>query len=121
MIAAAYIRTAQPDTIAQQLQTERISSFAAAHAFQPVFTVNDSCSGNTLERPGLDELNQLAEKLLIDAVIVYKLDRLARDMSLMLHIVELLERNGVAVVSVTEDASVLPSSMKLHRLLAAQM
>jgi len=43
------------------------------------FTILETGSGLTLDRPGLDRLRQWVRDKEVDAVIVYSLDRLSRD------------------------------------------
>lgn len=60
-------------------------------------------SGGTLERPALKRLLADVKTGKIDAIVVYKIDRLSRSMLDFLNLVEMFERNGVTFVSVTQS------------------
>ncbi len=53
-------------------------------------------SGATLERPALKRLLEDIEAGQIDAVVVYKVDRLTRSLADFAKIVEVFDRRGVA-------------------------
>lgn len=67
------------------------------------FTVMETYSGLSLNRPKLDQLRQWVRDKDIDAVIAYTLDRLSRDPVHFIILQEELERAGVALIMVTED------------------
>lgn len=58
-------------------------------------------SGGTLERPALKMLLADIEARKIDAVVIYKVDRLTRSLSDFAKIVEVFDKHGVSFVSVT--------------------
>jgi DNA invertase Pin-like site-specific DNA recombinase len=61
-------------------------------------------SARTADRPALKELlGRIAEDRDVDAVVVHKLDRLARNMEDHVAIRALLRKRGVALISVTEN------------------
>jgi len=66
------------------------------------FTILETGSGLTLDRPGLDRLRQWVRDKEVDAVIVYSLDRLSRDPVHFIILQEELERAGVELILVTE-------------------
>jgi len=59
-------------------------------------------SGGSMERPALQRLLSEIEAGRVDAVVVYKLDRLSRSLLDFSRIMETLDRHRVAFVSVTE-------------------
>ncbi len=59
-------------------------------------------SGATLQRPALTRLLADIEAGQIDAVVVYKVDRLTRTLSDFVKVVEIFDRKGVSFVSVTQ-------------------
>ena len=61
-------------------------------------------SGGTLERPALKRLLANVKAGKIDAIVVYKIDRLSRSMLDFLNLVEMFESHGVTFVSVTQAA-----------------
>jgi DNA invertase Pin-like site-specific DNA recombinase len=60
-------------------------------------------SGGNLERPALKRLLADVQAGKVDAIVVYKIDRLSRSMLDFLNLVELFERQGVTFVSVTQS------------------
>ncbi|MBI4376144.1 MAG: recombinase family protein [Elusimicrobia bacterium] len=60
-------------------------------------------SGKDLKRPAVQRLLKAVQEGRVQAVIVYKLDRLTRSSRDFNHLVELFERHGVAFVSATES------------------
>jgi len=65
---------------------------AEAHRY-----IDDGVSGSRLDRPGLDALRDAAADGLIDLMLVYAPDRLARNYVHQHVLIEELEKHGVAV------------------------
>ena len=59
-------------------------------------------SGSTMERPALKRLIADIENGLVDAIVVYKIDRLSRSLRDFLGLVDALEKRQVTFVSVTQ-------------------
>jgi DNA invertase Pin-like site-specific DNA recombinase len=70
-------------------------------------------SGGTLERPGLKQLLADIDDGLIDVVVVYKIDRLSRSLMDFSKLVEILDRNSVTFVSVTQSFNTTTSMGRL--------
>jgi len=70
-------------------------------------------SGGTLERPGLKQLLADIDDGLIDVVVVYKIDRLSRLLMDFSKLVEILDRNSVTFVSVTQSFNTTTSMGRL--------
>jgi DNA invertase Pin-like site-specific DNA recombinase len=60
-------------------------------------------SGGTMERPALKRLLADVKAGEVDAIVVYKIDRLSRSMLDFLKLIELFEHHGVTFVSVTQS------------------
>src|SRR5205807_1234219 len=60
-------------------------------------------SGATMERPALQRLMADIAKGLIDAVVVYKVDRLTRSLADFAKMVEVFDARGVSFVAVTQQ------------------
>ena len=60
-------------------------------------------SGGTLERPALQRLIRDIETGKVDTVVCYKIDRLSRSLTDFAKLVNVLERNSVTFVSVTQS------------------
>ena len=70
-------------------------------------------TGGNLERPALQKLLGDMEAGRIDCVVVYKVDRLSRSLLDFARLMEVFERHGVSLVSVTQP---LNTTMSLGRL-----
>ena len=70
-------------------------------------------SGGTMERPALQRLLADIEAGRIDAVVVYKVDRLTRSLVDFAKIVEVFDRQGVSFVSVTQQFNTTTSMGRL--------
>jgi len=67
------------------------------------YTVRETYSGLTLDRPKLDQLRQWVRDREVDVVVAYTLDRLSRDPVHFIILQEEMERSGVELILVTED------------------
>src|SRR5947199_1252941 len=70
-------------------------------------------SGGTLERPALQRLLADIAAGAVDAVIVYKVDRLTRSLADFAKIVEVFDEKGVSFVSVTQQFNTTTSMGRL--------
>jgi site-specific DNA recombinase len=67
------------------------------------FTIMETYSGLSLDRPKLNEVRKWVRDKEVDAVVAYTLDRLSRDPVHFIILQEELERAGVELILVTED------------------
>jgi site-specific DNA recombinase len=76
-------------------------------------------SGSGLSRPALIQLMQDIEAGLVDAVVVYKIDRLTRSLLDFVRLIEIFDRHGTALVSISQafDTSDSMGRMILNVLL----
>ncbi len=70
-------------------------------------------SGGTMDRPALKRLLQDVEARKIDAVVVYKVDRLTRALSDFVKIVDIFDAHKVSFVSVTQQFNTTTSMGRL--------
>src|SRR5258705_6150891 len=70
-------------------------------------------SGATMERPALKRLLAEIEADRIDAVVVYKVDRLTRSLSDFAKMVEVFDRQAISFVSVTQQFNTTTSMGRL--------
>lgn len=70
-------------------------------------------TGANVERPALQRLMADIEEGKIDAVVVYKVDRLSRSLLDFARLVEVFDRHGVAFVSVTQQFDTASSMGRL--------
>lgn len=62
----------------------------------------DTCSGKTMRRPGLDILVEHAKAHRFEAVLVLRIDRIMRSVRNFISLNDVLEMNGVKVISVAD-------------------
>ena len=86
-------------------QRERAEAFIASQGWVPVPTPYDDggFSGGNTDRPALQQMLSDAGNGLLDAIVVYRLDRISRSLADFVQIHKLLEEHDVALVSVTES------------------
>lgn len=62
-----------PDTI--EMQRHRLEWYAAQHGLEVVGSSEDCQPGATMDRPGVQKMNQAVERHTVDVVLVFSLDR----------------------------------------------
>jgi site-specific DNA recombinase len=70
-------------------------------------------TGGNMERPGLQRLLRDIEAKKIDAVIVYKVDRLSRSLLDFSRLIDTFDQHGIAFVSVTQQFNTASSMGRL--------
>lgn len=85
-------------------QMEWLEEEAKKHGFTQFKHFSDNgYSAATPNRPAYKDLLSDIENELIDAVVVYKFDRLARNVQDLLSFVDLLNKHGVKFISISEN------------------
>ena len=85
------------------LQLDELRTAAAARGWTVVETFDDTgISGAQERRPALDAMMKQAKRQRFDVVMVWKLDRLARSLSHLLAVTELLRKADVGLVSLRD-------------------
>ena len=79
----------------------------------PAMYDDGGISGATMQRPALGQLLADIESRRIDAVVVYKVDRLTRSLGDFAKIVEVFDRHEVSFVSVTQQFNTTSSMGRL--------
>src|SRR5262245_19964212 len=100
MRAAIYTRVStqeQGNNNSIPTQMAACQRYAEQHELTVIATLHDIESGATLNRPGLDKLRQLIQNRMIDAVIVYSLDRLSRNVAHIMLLRDERQRCGVGL------------------------
>lgn len=104
--AYGYIRVStdeqQQSGLSIEAQQTRIEAYCVANDLELVGGCADSATGKNVERPGLRKIRELARGKVIDAVVVLKLDRLARNTRDTLDLAEEFDKFGVALHSISE-------------------
>ncbi|MCK8827124.1 recombinase family protein [Natroniella acetigena] len=104
----AYIRVskARDDMITQSTQLEKIKQYCDLHNIELVAEYVDlDYSGRSTNRPKFQEMFKdiINNKLNIDYLLVYKLDRLARSVSDFHTFIDILDKNSIDFISITQN------------------
>ena len=107
MKAVGYIRVSTEDQaregISLDTQKAKIEAYAAINDLGLLGIIRDEgASGKDLEREGMAKLLDLVESGKVEAVIVYKLDRLSRRTLDTLSLIENFESKGISFHSISE-------------------
>lgn len=101
-----YVRRAsyqQTDNKLSALKKAKCIEFAKKHNFKVLGIYEDiGVSGNTLERKALRELIRCSKYNHVNAIIVFALDQLSRDVTNFLKISVAFEKKKIQILSVTE-------------------
>lgn len=114
--AVAYIRVStegQEDKYGFDLQKEAIQKYADKEGYEVVAWYNEVGSG-AKERPILEGIvsGAMITNPPVEAVLVYKNDRVARDTKMYFYYLYQLEKKGIKLVSVEENIDGLDKSME---------
>lgn len=108
--AAIYTRKSTDEGLGRDFssldnQRERAEAYARSQDWSVLSTRYDDggFSGGTTERPALKQLLADVDAGLVDAIILYRLDRFSRSLADFVNLHRFLEERGVALVSVTES------------------
>jgi len=90
--------------ISLENQRAKIQAYCKLHDFELDDIIEDAGkSGKDLNREGVQSLIQRVKEHEIDAVVVYKLDRLSRRVLDTLNLIELMKRHKVVFHSITDS------------------
>ena len=109
MKAAIYCRVSTEDqeregtSLDSQLRACQDKAQEIGYEISEGYTIRETYSGLTLDRPKLGQLRQWVRDKEVDAVVAYTLDRLSRDPVHFIILQEEIERSGVELILVTED------------------
>ena len=105
--AVGYVRVSTDDqareVISLDNQEAKIKAYAEVNDLDLIRIVREEgASGKTLDREGLAHLISMVDRGEVDAVVVYKLDRLSRNTIDTLNLIESFESKGIAFHSIME-------------------
>jgi len=106
--AIGYIRVSTEEQsregISMDMQASKIRTYTTLNDLNLVGIIDDSgLSAKSIKgRPGVQRVLDLVKARKIDAVVVYKLDRLARNTVECLEMAKIMDKSGVALHSITE-------------------
>lgn len=114
--AALYARVSTTDQTTKN-QLRELRTYAKARGWTAL-EYADTISGSTDSRPALDALLADARRRRIDVVVVWRLDRLGRNLRHLLTVVEEFTALGIAFVSLGEgiDCTTPAGKLQLHVL-----
>ena len=107
MKAVGYIRVSTEDQAKEGIsldhQEAKVKAYASINDLELLKIVRDEGAlGKDLQRAGMAKLLEMVESEALEAVIVYKLDRLSRKTLDTLSLIESFERKGIAFHSISE-------------------
>ncbi len=117
MRAAIYARVSTFDQEPEN-QLAEVRRYVNARGWSAVEHVDRGISGAKDRRPALDEMLRDARRRRFDVVVVWRLDRLGRNLRHLVVLLEELQALGVAFVSLNEgiDATTPAGKLQMHIL-----
>jgi DNA invertase Pin-like site-specific DNA recombinase len=117
MRAALYLRVSTLDQTPEN-QALELRRYVEARGWTAVEYVDRGVSGAKDRRPALDELLKDARRRRFDALVVWRLDRLGRNLRHLIVLLEELQALGIAFVSLNEgiDATTPAGKLQMHIL-----
>ena len=117
--AVAYCRVSTvkqfgSDHYSLALQAEVLKEMAVQHDAVLAAVFTDVGSGSNSNRTGLRQLCEAIERPSVKWLFVYRLNRLARNLKLLLHVFELCQKNNVQIISKMEPEITETSSGRLQ-------
>jgi site-specific DNA recombinase len=100
--------TGKGESVANQIEMCKSyirNHYGTSYAENAAVFEDEGFSGKNMERPGFKEMMKLAEKRQIRAIVVYRLDRISRNIGDFANLIQVLNSLGVDFVSVTENFS----------------
>jgi site-specific DNA recombinase len=97
-------------------QVDACRAYASQHGYRVVKEIAEDISGARLDRQGLDEVRDLADRLEIEAVICYATDRLSRDLGHLMLLYQEFERNKIKLLLVNGPDASTPEGMMLLQM-----
>src|SRR3990172_2105439 len=107
MRVTAYLRVSTDEQAESGLslshQREKTKALADVYDWELVEVIQDERSAKNVNREGLQRILSLVRSRKVEGVIVYKLDRLTRVQRDLMDLLEVFDRFGVRLVSVSEQ------------------
>ena len=109
---ALYLRvsTEEQDTIMQRME---LSEYATKRNWEIYDIYEEKVSGNSKSRPELDRLANDAKKRKFDIILVWKFDRFARSLKMLVDSLEQFKELGIDFISYRENIDTTTSMGKL--------
>lgn len=119
MRAAIYLRVSTADQTTAN-QARELRQYVEARGWSAVEYCDEGVSGARERRPALDKLMADARRRRFDVLVVWRLDRLGRNLRHLVNLIDELQALGGAFVSIGEgiDATTPAGRLQLHVLAA---
>ena len=119
MTAALYARVSTSDQTCEN-QLGELRAYISARGWTAIEFVDEGISGSKDSRPALDRLIAAARRRRFDTVVVWRLDRLGRNLRHLVVLLDELSALGVAFVSLNEgiDFGTPAGKLQFHVLAA---
>jgi DNA invertase Pin-like site-specific DNA recombinase len=114
MKAGIYGRVSTVDKQDVTMQTSELRAYAQARQWEVAGEYVDKLTGASESRPALNRMLADARARKLDAIVIWKLDRLFRDLRHMVNMVAELQALGVALVSVRDNLDLSTPSGRLQ-------
>ena len=101
MKVAIYVRVSTADQN-QELQLRELQDYAIRHQWEIVQIYQDTISGSSVSRPGLNQLMEDARARKLDIALCWKLDRFGRSLLDCLANLRELDLHGVRFIATTQ-------------------
>ena len=98
-----YCRLAHDDSMAMECQKEYLRRWAAENGYTVVSEITEAGNGIQLDRIGLAEVMRAVQEKRMDALVVRKLDRLARRPLDVYRLIELLKEKDIDLICTDEN------------------
>lgn len=126
MKVIGYVRVSTEEQVREgvslEAQEEKIKAYCIVKDWELVDVLRDEgISGKTLDRPGIQEALRLIERKEVEALIVYKIDRLTRSVKDLNFLVELFEKKDFSLVSLQESLDATTATGRLMMNLLASV
>jgi len=95
------------------MQDQELQEYADRNGYEVFKKYHDTMSGSSKSRPSLDLLFQDAGKKKFNLVLVYKFDRFARSLKMLIDSLETFKNLGIDFVSLKENIDTTTPSGKL--------
>ena len=114
MKVAIYARVSTTDKGQDvDLQLDELRRFVQGRSWEAAEYIDDGVSGTKKHRPALDELLKAVKRRQVNVVAVWKLDRLGRSLTNLLHLMNEFETCGVAFISLRENIDLTTAAGRL--------
>lgn len=118
MLTVAYCRVSTEEQAEEGFsiegQTDKLRSYASLHDLGEITVITDpGISGKNLKRPGIQQLLAAVEAGHVSHVVVWRLDRLSRNLRDLILLADLFGENDVALHSVSEQLNLASASGRM--------